>query len=360
MSVEQSVDSPQIEPEAPAEGVTIPEIDPPLTPPKKECPKKRKGFCVFLYFIFVLLPLGALGYFVYEGCGTLTSLKAQLANQKLMNRTQINQLQSEFESYRTNSDKYNQKMQEWAAAQALQIHQLTDKHNWRISEAIYLVAIAQERLNMVGDTSTTIKLLQTAEDRLKNVGDVRTSPARESIAHDINDLETKARFDKIGLWVELGVLRRQIENLSFHTLQASIEGQPEILGEEPVPVTKAAWRQALEKTWQELKGLIKVREFNADKLNSSLEPKDQLLLLRAMDLSLIEAQWGVLQEEPLVYQQSLDRIEDKLQIYFVQDDLWKQVNAQINLLKKKDIKPVQIDLSHTLKLLKALDSGTVS
>jgi uncharacterized protein HemX len=360
MSVEQSVDSPQIEPEAPAEGVSIPEIDPKARPPQKECPKKRKGFCALFYFIFVLLPLIALGYFVYEGFGTINSLKAQLVNQKLMNRTQISQLQSEFESYRAQTDHYNKKMQDWAAAQALQIHQLTDKHNWRISEAIYLVAIAQERLNMVGDTSSAIKLLQTAEDRLKMVGDVRTSPARESIAHDINDLETKARFDKIGLWVELGVLRKQIENLSFHTLQASIEGQPEILGEEPAPVAKAAWRQALENTWQELKGLIKVREFNADKLNSSLEPKDQLLLLRAMDLSLIEAQWAVLQEEPQVYQQSLDRIEDKLQVYFVQDDLWKQVNASIIALKKKDIKPPQVDLSPTLKLLKALDSGTAS
>lgn len=331
-----------------------------MEPAPKPSKKRKIPACLLFYIVSVLLPLVVLGFFMYQGCQKLHSLGAKLHSVQTNTQTESNSFKTNFDNYKAQSEQHDKTVQEQIEAQALQLHQLSDMHNWRISEAIYLVAIAQERLNMVHDLPTTIKLLKTAEDRLKSLGDARTSRARESIAHDIHILQTNGRFDKIGVWVELGVLRKQVENLSFHTLQGNIEGQPEVIGSESAPILKAPWKQALENTWHELKGLVKVREFNADKLNSSLEPKDQIFLLRAIDLMLIEAQWGLLEEQPVVYQQSLDRLEDKLNIYFVHDEAWKKVDEQLKTLKTKAIGPLNIDLSRTLGLLKALESMTPS
>lgn len=324
-------------------------------------PKKwTRRFFSFVIAILVLAGLGGLGYVTYYFIQTLTYVENKLSDIQTFNKEQNAKLESSLLEDRKQAEQYNKKIQDQIEAQAVQLQQLSDKHNWHISEAVYLVSIAQERLNMVGDIPTAIKLLKTANDRLKNFGDVRVGPIRESIAKDIVNLETMARFDKIGVWVELGAIRKQLGNLSFHTLQASIEGQPEIVGAlEPIDVERSAWRQALENTWQELKGLVRVREFNADKLNSFVEPKDQIPLLRAMDLMLVEAQWGLLQEEPRVYQQSLDLLEERLSVYFVQDELLKSMVAQINNLKTKTIRQTGGDLSRTITMLNALETASL-
>jgi len=96
-----------------------------------------------------------------------------------------------------------------------------------------------------------------------------------------------------------------------------------------------------------------------DKLNSALEPKDQIALLRAMDLILIEAQWGVLQENPQIYKQSLDLLEDRLNVYFINDELWKNMVAQINTLKNKNIQRTKVDLSDTLSMLNNLEKESL-
>lgn len=341
--------------------IKIPKVNPFKTKLDNIKPSKRwlGRFFSFFIVILVLTGLGGLGYLTYYFVQEFKNVETKLSDIQNLSKEQNVKLESRFVEYQRQAEQYNKKIQDQIETQAVQLQQLSDKHNWHISEAVYLVSIAQERLNMVGDVPTAIKLLQTANDRLKNFGDVRVGPIRESIAKDIANLETMVRLDKIGLWVELGAIRKQLGNLSFHTLQASIEGQPEIVGSEPINIEQSAWRQALENTWQELKGLVRVREFNADKLNSSLEPKDQIPLLRAIDLMLVEAQWGLLQEEPRIFQQSLELLEDRLSVYFVQDELWKSLMAQINNLKTKEIRQTGGDLSHTLNMLNALETASL-
>lgn len=349
-------------PNNPENTIKIPKINPFKTTLDNIKPSK-KWIGRFSKFCIALLALGAiagLAYISYYFVQTFENIENKLSNVQKSGQEQNARLASSFSDYKKQAEQYNKKIEAHIEGQSVQLQQLSDKHNWHISEAVYLVSIAQERLNMVADIPTAIKLLQTANDRLKNFGDVRVGPVRESIARDIGNLEALVRFDKIGLWVELGVIRKQLANLSFHTLQASIEGQPEIVGSvEPTPVEQSAWRQALENTWQELKGLVRVREFNADKLNSSLEPRDQIPLLRVMDLMLVEAQWGLLQEEPRVFQQSLELLEEKLSVYFVQDELLKTIMAQINILKTKVIRQTGGDLSHTLNMLNALENASL-
>jgi len=198
-------------------GETIPEINP-LEPKLSKAktkenatPKKASLVERSIIILLILLFSGLLGSFYYVF--TLhNKIQNEIALLKSAMLKQDEQSKMSLEAYQNKIAQEYKNIENQIENQALQLQQLSDKHNWRLSEVIYLVSIAQERLDMGQENTTAIKMLKTADERLKHFSDVRVGPIRASIIKDIANLETSVQLDKMGIWIELGALRQQLHS----------------------------------------------------------------------------------------------------------------------------------------------------
>jgi uncharacterized protein HemX len=86
--------------------------------------------------------------------------------------------------------------------------------DWLMADAEYLLSVANQRLQLVGDVKTTRMALEAADQRLRESGDTAAFKVREQITKEIAALRTVKKLDIVGMHASIQLLKDKVPKLA--------------------------------------------------------------------------------------------------------------------------------------------------
>ncbi|MAY38735.1 MAG: hypothetical protein CMN82_08030 [Spongiibacter sp.] len=222
-----------------------------------------------------------------------------------------------------------------------------DRNDWLLAEAEYLLRLANQRLQLSGDSRAAARLLGSADAILRELDDPALHPVRSELAKELSALQSLSNIDIEGLYLQLEGLAGEVDKLEAY-------GAPEY---NPAPVADAdsTWQSGLatgfQRAWEKLRSYIRIRQHD-DKFRAELAPEQADALRASLRMMLEQAQLALLAERPTVYQRALDKAANWLQRYFPLNDRREALATQLEKLGQADIRGERPDISGSLRALK--------
>ncbi len=224
---------------------------------------------------------------------------------------------------------------------------------WNISEALYLVNIANHRLNLEGDIDTAIAALKAADLRLKQTGDPGLIEARRTLANEINALNSINLPDINGIALSLDSLARSAESLIIPDIEPSDSFKPGINVEKQAG---SDWKDTANSIWNEIKSLVSVRRGDDSSSPPSLAPDQRFYLRQNLRFKLEAARIALLRKDTAAFRNNLKIARDWIENYFVSDNAAaKNILDSLDEMQSIELKPALPDISASYKILRALN-----
>lgn len=328
--------------------------------PSKPAAASGKGIAI-LALLFGLGGLGAGAWSVWhiQNTENLTLQQQQQQQQKLTSlQTQVSDLSKGAQQLRSTIGQMP------AATQLQQSHDLiasvqaeqqllsqrldtvlgASRQDWRLAEAEHLLRMASLRLSALHDTNSARFLLEAADHILMEQNDPAAFAAREQLAHSIVALKSSGSLDRTGLFVQLGALYQQANQLTQLAPEFA-RGQGQALDD-----GAGRWAQ----WWEQVSRYLRV-DFNASEHVQPLLAGQSLTQVRlALGLALEQAQWAALNGATEVYQQALQQALSILDVHFsAKDPGVSGLRDQISTLHEQKVTQQLPNLNAALTTLQA-------
>ncbi|AHL73999.1 uroporphyrin-III methyltransferase [Stutzerimonas stutzeri] len=218
------------------------------------------------------------------------------------------------------------------------------REQWRLAEAEHLLRMAMLRLSAMQDVNSAQLLIAEADLILRKQDDPGAYGARQKLLEGLEALRSLPDLDRTGLFMQLGALRGQANQLSG--LAPEFEngpGEPDMQGE-------SRWRQWLD----ELTRYVRI-DFNAGTDVKPLLAGQSLAQVRlALSLAIEQAQWAVLNGNEQVYRQSLDQAARLIEDHFSEENGQSRgLRDRIEQLAKRQVAVNLPDLAPALQAMQA-------
>jgi len=285
---------------------------------------------------------------------TAISNSQQQINQKIgaVNQ-QISGLKSDSEREKTSITELQDRLTK--SIQQVTSQQQNTRKDWLLAEVEYLLRLANQRVLMEQTPQGALQLLRSADKILSETDDVTIYDVRKAVAADIAALEAIPELDTEGVFLRLGALNTQVENLQVIPLTEQHK-LPEIMDQVASDEfasslgtdIRVAWAKVAEKFDQ-----LVVVQHRDEPVEPLLSPQQSYYLQQNLHLMLEQAQLSLLQRKPRSYLTSLEKAEGWIGTYFEQ----KHSNTQALLkalaqLKQIEVAPKMPDISGSLVTLK--------
>jgi uroporphyrin-3 C-methyltransferase len=230
----------------------------------------------------------------------------------------------------------------------LQKLQRTNKDDFLVAEASYLVKLANENLQFQRNIPAAIKLLQSADQNIAKITDTRIYKVREALAKDILALQNAVQVDVTGIYLRLSTLNEQIDKLPILNAFVTAKAQEAF---EKNNEKAAWWRRGLNNLSQALQHIVIVRHTQPN-VRPFIAADQQVFLYQNLHSELEKAEWGLLHQKSDIYRQSLQQAENWIKQYIVQTSpITEQTIANLQELQKIDINPAVPTVTNSLQLL---------
>jgi len=222
------------------------------------------------------------------------------------------------------------------------------RQDWRLAEAEHLLRMASLRLSALHDTNSARFLLEAADHILLEQNDPAAFAAREQLARSIVALKSSGSLDRTGLFVQLGALYQQANQLT-HLAPEFTRGQGQ---RAEIASGDGAGRWA--QWWEQISRYLRV-DFNASEQVQPLLAGQSLTHVRlALGLALEQAQWAALNGATEVYQQALQQALNILDAHFsAEDPSVSSLREQISALYEQKVSQQLPNLTAALTTLQA-------
>jgi uroporphyrin-3 C-methyltransferase len=268
------------------------------------------------------------------------ALQRQIDQQKLLAAQSEKNLRAEITVLQGSLARQQQRMQSLST---------TDRNDWLLAEVEYLIRLANQRILMGEDVASASKLLRAADEIIREMDDSGLYPVRKVIAEDIAALNTAAKLDVEGLYLQLAAVAKQAALLrlyqrpEFETVSVELEQAGD-------------WQQTMgagfAAAWQKLSAYIKIHKRD-EKYQRSLAPEYEAAVRQNVQLMFEQAQLALLSGNQKFYSDSLARVGQWLREYYTLDiDATATVIASVDDLQKQSIVTVMPDISRSLRDLK--------
>ena len=332
-------------------------------PTKTDRLKTGPGWILSGVTLFILIGAGVgAGLFLWHSAqGNQLQLQAEMAAalDRVNKQSELVQsLQQELNRYRHNERQQQQQTQEkinnlqrQLSSQQKRLLSLstTDRNDWLLAEAEYLLRLANQRLQMGKEIGSAQDLLKAADDIIRELDDHALYPVRQALAEEMAALHGASNIDLEGLYLQLGATAKQAAQLR---LLAQLQYHPE-----PPPVQDADnWQLraqvGLEAAWQKLGNLVQIRRRD-DIYQPLLAPEFEAPVRQNIQLMFEQAQMALLAGNQRLYEQSLGKAKDWLNTYYTLDkDATDSVVAVIEQLQQQQVTIALPDISGSLRALK--------
>jgi len=222
------------------------------------------------------------------------------------------------------------------------------RNDWLLTEAEYLLKLANHRLLLERDVDTAIVALQSADERLREVADPGLLQIRKRIATDITDLRAVEQPDLAGLSFTLSSLAADIPRLPLATPDPETRAQHEATSQDDKVEN---WRELPAAVWRDIKSLVVIRHHD-EPIQPLLAPEQRFFLIQNLQLQLEQARLALLNGQTPVYRERLQQASQWLEEYFdTGQSPTRQTLEQLTKLAEQEIHPELPDISDTHQAL---------
>jgi uroporphyrin-3 C-methyltransferase len=221
--------------------------------------------------------------------------------------------------------------------------------DWLLAEADYLVRMAGRKLWLEHDVKTAIMMLQSADSRIQDLDDPSLLPLQTKLAADLQALRQVNQVSTSSIAIALGAMIKQVDNLPLAFFKRP---EAEVV-DETVTESIDDWRSNLARNWREATKNF----FSFKKVTTEIKPfmseQQQWLAKEQLKFTLLQAQVAVLQENSMLYQQSLQTAFGILiESFDTEKEPLVQFTDSLNNLQLTDFEksyPEQFNISPLLK-----------
>lgn len=216
------------------------------------------------------------------------------------------------------------------------------REQWRLAEAEHLLRMAMLRLSAMGDVNSAASLVAEADLILRKQDDPGAYAARQKLLEGLEALRSLPELDRTGLFLQLGALRGQANELSGLA--------PEFEVGQGAGEADSRWQ-----TWlNELTRYVRI-DFDAGTNVKPLLAGQSLAQVRlALSLAIEQAQWAVLNSNEQVYRQSLEQAAQLIGDHFSEDNGQSRgLRNRIETLKERQVSVPLPDLAPALQAMQS-------
>lgn len=226
----------------------------------------------------------------------------------------------------------------------------TDRDDWLLAEAEYLLRLSNQRLIMAGDVVAATALLGSADGILRELEDVSLHGARAAVAADLAALRAVPKVDVEGLYLRLGALIEQVEQLKVFRMP---EREVAIEMESPED-----WRGRLQRGYEEalqkLSDYIVIRRREVP-YEALMDPQWEGMIRQNMRMLLEQAQVALLSGNQVLFRESLERSGHWVQQFFEVDQAGSEAVARA--VADLQQQTIAVDIPDVSRSLRELDDA---
>lgn len=325
-----------------------------LPPGPAGMPKGRFVFALFLAALALLAAVAAGG-----GAYYLWRLQSSEAAAMQLLQRELGQLQSQARDRDAAQarDLATLRAQQKTQQEALELltARQDDTHTrssreWTLSEAEYLLQIANQRLQLDRDVASAIAAMAAANERLRDLADPALLAVRRQLAIELSALRSVPLLDREGLVLELISYAQRVDQLPL----ANAPPPAGTIGSTaaPAPTVASDWRTALDAAWQALQRLVIIRRDNQP-IQPMLAPEQEYFLRQNLRLQLESARVALLRDEAESFKASLQSSADWLRQYFdTKDQAVTSAIEALDGMAQQNIRPPLPSINESLRLLR--------
>jgi uncharacterized protein HemX len=220
---------------------------------------------------------------------------------------------------------------------------------WLLADAEYLLSVANERLNLIGDVHTTIEALEAADQRLKESGDAGVIKVREKIAEEITTLKTVNLPDIVGTYMAIQSLQEHVEQLN---LLLPFAGKPSALSTKSNEETE---------TITENKGFFDTLgvKHSEQNINAIITPEQAIFIREQLRVKLEMVKIALAQHNEELYQSALKDTKNWLDHNFTKDNVSQQFSEELEKFAAMKLRSQFPDINQSLKLLSDIGKARI-
>lgn len=266
------------------------------------------------------------------------------------------ELSAAVERERTAREELQRQWREFASLPS-QVRDLTASHEdlrartdrpqraWSRADALYLIELAQRRLNFDRDVQTAIAALEAADARLASLRDASLSAVRQRIARDLQALRAIPQPDIAGIMARLAAVEAQIGNVSLKGMLA---------GERIEVERSATTRSFVERAWDKVTGAF-ARLFVVHRLDdahsATVSLDEQMLRRQHLSMLSFAARQAAMRGDRVTYSSAVTEMREWLQRYFSDSPATDAALQELSALSEIDVAPALPNVSGAAALL---------
>lgn len=331
----------------------------PTTVNVSHAPAKTHAASFALLWLFVVLIVAAICY------GAFYLLKQHQTQQQLVDnlRVQLEQQVQVFEMrQQVLEDSLNKEFVEQQEAVQQNLNDLaeqldsnnarllalssTNRDEWKLQEAQYLLRLADQRILLEKDSQNALALAISADDVLRDIDQADLVGVRKLLAEEIAVLKVAGVIDREGIYLRLSALSNQIDAIPFIE---PLGNQDDIFEEEVVPeneTIKQRLTRGFYNVLHKLGSYVRVRD-HGKTINAVLPPSEQKYLQQNLRLMLEQAQVALLRNEEAIYQESLVKAQNWITQYYSLNEKATAALEELKALESAEIAPELTNFSNS-------------
>ncbi len=275
----------------------------------------------------------------------LSNLSAEVGHKETNFEKKLNQ-QSTLHSERL--DMTSERLKE--SIQRIQRQLGKTRGDWLVADAEYLLSVANRRLHLMGDVSTTIEALKAADARLHESGDTAGFKVRGQITKEIALVKKVQVADVVSIYSTLEMLEEDVAKLNvFLPYSGKTQNQESISEITTEPVDDL--NDALDNALVEIEGIITIRRLDRPVI-SIISPEQKTFITEELSTKLVIVKLALVQHDDALYQASIDDALQWLTKNFTHNAERVNFVDELNKLKAIQIRSNFPDISRSLKMLR--------
>ncbi len=361
------------------------EVTPTPTPTPVSVPTEKKsgnGAWFGLVIILVVLGLAGAGFLLLQQLrdkqqdlgGELSKDTQQMQEltkqisgyqeQLVAIQSQLTNLSAEVNSKETNyehklnehSDIHNERLDNTAerlkeSIQRIQRQLGKTRGDWLVADAEYLLSVANRRLHLMGDVSTTIEALKAADNRLRESGDTAEFKVRGQITKEIALVNKVQVADVVGIYSTLEMLEEDVIKLNVFLPYSGKGKDQENARDASSGQTADDLNDALDNALIEIEGIITIRRLD-NPVTEIITPEQKAFINEQLSTKLVIVKLALVQHDDALYQAGIKDVVQWLNKNFTKDAEYKHFMSELDRLKLIQIRSNFPDISQSLKMLR--------
>ncbi len=341
----------------------------------KKARRSRNGFWFGVIILLIIMAVSGAGFYLFmqlrdrqEGLGG--EVKGEMSKQLADYQAQLVAIQQQLASLEANiagkdghftqtladfSQLHNERLDTTRHELNESIHQLQrqlgkTRGDWLLADAEYLLSVASERLQLIGDINTTRQALEAADQRLRESGDAGAIKVREQIAKELGLIRGVEAADVVGLYASIQSLQDQVDKLALFLPYSGKPLTPSTEIHDHADDTSAS-HELLDSAMSKLEGIVTIKHSDQP-VSEILTPEQAQFIREQLRVKLEMVKISLVQHNEALFQSSLADAKNWAERHFTKNDDSRAVIAELERLTHIKIRSQFPDISLSLKMLK--------